>query len=245
MEIVLLERIAKLGQMGDVVRVRDGYARNFLLPTKKAMRATPENLQQFEQQRAELEARNLEQKTEAEAVANHLSGTKYIAIRQAGESGQLYGSVSTRDIAAILQESAVSIERHQVRLSAPIKSIGLHDVVLALHPEVDCKIVMNVARSEEEAERQARGEDVLDTEAGERDEQDSEVAQDDGAIAAEDVFERPEDAAEVVESADLAAAGDDDAPEVLQSEPDSPEPQAQREVPEAAEVNDNEAVDKA
>jgi large subunit ribosomal protein L9 len=160
MQVILLERIGRLGQMGDVVTVKDGYARNFLLPQKKALRATKENLAHFETQRAQLEANNLELKKEAEAVAAKLDGKVFTAIRSAGDTGQLYGSVSTRDIADAVTAGGFTIERRQVILERPIKTLGLHETKVQLHPEVVVKVVLNVARSEEEAERQARGEDV-------------------------------------------------------------------------------------
>lgn len=160
MQVILLERIGRLGQMGDVVNVRDGYARNFLLPQKKALRATPENLAHFETQRAQLEATNLEQKKEADAVAEKLGGQIFSAIRSAGDTGQLYGSVSTRDLAEVISEGGFTIDRVQVVLDRPIKTLGLHEVTIALHPEVHVKVTINVARTEDEAERQARGEDV-------------------------------------------------------------------------------------
>jgi large subunit ribosomal protein L9 len=160
MHVILLERIGRLGQMGDVVRVRDGYARNFLLPQGKALRATEENRKHFEAQRVHLEARNLELKTEAEAVAKRLDGQSFVAIRQAGDTGQLYGSVSTRDIAEVVTASGFAIDRRQVLLDRPIKALGLHELKLQLHPEVTVSATLNVARSEDEAERQARGEDV-------------------------------------------------------------------------------------
>jgi len=160
MDVILLERIGRLGQMGDVVKVKNGYARNYLLPRGKALRATKEAIKQFESQRAQLEARNLELKREAEAVAAKLDGQSFIAIRQAGETGQLYGSVSTRDVAELVTAGGFSLERGQVLLDRPIKTLGLHDVRLSLHPEVTVKVIINVARTEEEAERQARGEDV-------------------------------------------------------------------------------------
>jgi large subunit ribosomal protein L9 len=158
MQVILLERVAKLGQIGDVVRVKDGFARNFLLPRRKALRATEANRKRFETQRVEIEARNLELKQEAKAVAEKLDGHGIILIRQAGESGQLYGSVSPRDIAEALAQSRFKVSRDQVVLNAPIKALGLHNVPVHLHPEVDVKITVNVARSPEEAERQARGE---------------------------------------------------------------------------------------
>jgi len=161
MEIILLERVENLGQMGDVVKVRDGYARNFLLPLKKALRANDANKERFEHQRADLEARNLERKTEADAVSEKLDGRSFIVIRQASEMGLLYGSVSTRDISEAASIEGVSIERGQVRLDKPIKNLGITAVRIRLHPEVVATIEINVARSEEEAERQARGENVL------------------------------------------------------------------------------------
>jgi large subunit ribosomal protein L9 len=160
MHVILLERIGRLGQMGDVVRVKDGYARNFLLPQGKALRATDENRKQFETQRSQLEARNLELKKEAEGVAGKLDGQTFVAIRQAGDTGQLYGSVSTRDIAEVVTAGGFSVERRQILLDKPIKALGLHDVKVQLHPEVIVKAILNVARSQDEAERQARGEDV-------------------------------------------------------------------------------------
>lgn len=160
MQIILLERIASLGQMGDVVRVRDGYARNFLLPQGKALRATKENAKRFEAERTQLEARNLERKGEAAAVAAKLDGQSFVVVRQAGETGQLYGSVSARDLADTLTAGGFTVGRSQVVLNQPIKTIGLHTVAIALHPEVESNVTVNVARSEDEAERQARGEDL-------------------------------------------------------------------------------------
>jgi large subunit ribosomal protein L9 len=161
MEVILLERVAKLGQIGDVVRVKDGFARNFLLPRHKALRATEANRQRFETQRGQIEARNLELKEEAKTVAEKLDGQSVVLIRQAGESGQLYGSVSTRDIAEALVASRFKVSRDQVVLNSPIKALGLHAVPVHLHPEVDVKVSVNVARSAEEAERQARGEVIV------------------------------------------------------------------------------------
>ena len=160
MEVILLQRVAKLGQMGDVVRVRDGYGRNFLLPQGKALRANEASRKRFERDKAQLEARNLEARKEAEAVAEKLRGQTFAVLRQAGETGQLYGSVSTRDIAEIAAAAGFTIERSQVRLDRAIKSIGLHEVMITLHPEVEVPITINVARSADEAERQARGEDL-------------------------------------------------------------------------------------
>jgi len=160
MQIILLERIGRLGQMGDVVTVKDGFARNFLLPQGKALRATEANRKRFERDRAQLEARDLELKSEAQAVQGKLGGKSFIVIRQAGDTGQLYGSVSTRDIAAAVTEGGFSIERRQVMLDRPIKTLGLHEVRVQLHAEVEPRITVNVARSPHEAARQARGEDV-------------------------------------------------------------------------------------
>jgi large subunit ribosomal protein L9 len=160
MEVILLERIARLGQMGDVVRVKTGYARNFLLPQGKALRSNAESRKRFEREKTQLEARNLEARTEAQSVAGKIEGKSFVVIRQAGETGQLYGSVSTRDIAETASSGGVSIERRQVRLDRAIKSIGLHQVQISLHPEVEVPITINVARSTDEAERQARGEDL-------------------------------------------------------------------------------------
>jgi large subunit ribosomal protein L9 len=160
MQVILLERIGRLGQMGDVVTVKDGFARNFLLPQGKALRATKANRERFEKERAQLEARNLELKSEAGAVAEKLQGKSFIIIRQAGDSGQLYGSVTTRDISAAVTEGGFSIERRQVMLDRPIKTLGLHDVRVGLHAEVEPHVSINVARSPDEAARQARGEQV-------------------------------------------------------------------------------------
>ncbi|HEU4986935.1 MAG TPA: 50S ribosomal protein L9 [Rhizobiaceae bacterium] len=165
MEVILLERISRLGQMGDTVKVKDGFARNFLLPQGKALRANEANKKKFESQRADLEARNLERKTEAQAVAEKLDGMSFIAVRSAAETGQLYGSVSTRDIAELLAEEGFKVGRNQIELNQPIKSIGLTNVAIALHPEVEVTITLNVARSTEEAERQARGETLDSAEA--------------------------------------------------------------------------------
>jgi len=160
MQVILLERIGRLGQMGDVVNVKNGYARNFLLPQKKALRATPDNIARFENDRGQLEARDLELKKEGEAVAAKLGGKTFVAIRQAGDTGQLYGSVSTRDIAEVVTAGGFSIDRRQVVLDRPIKTLGLQPIRIALHPEVIVQVSLNIARSEDEAERQSRGEDV-------------------------------------------------------------------------------------
>ena len=167
MQVILLERVEKLGQMGDVVKVKDGFARNYLLPKKKALRATERNRSYFETQRAQLEARNLERRSEARAVAEKLEGKTVVLLRQAGDRGQLYGSVSPRDIADVICAGGFSISRSQVPLDKAIKAIGLVPVSVVLHPEVRVHVTMNVARTEDEAERQARGEDVLAEQAPE------------------------------------------------------------------------------
>ena len=162
MEIILLERIEKLGSIGDVVSVKDGYARNFLLPRSKALRANAANMKVFEAQKADIEARNAKAKDAAGKSGEKLDGTAYILIRQAGESGQLYGSVSGRDVAdAVNAEGGSKIDRAMVVLDKPIKTLGLHEVKVRLHPEVTVTVTLNIARSADEAERQARGENVI------------------------------------------------------------------------------------
>jgi large subunit ribosomal protein L9 len=179
MQVILLERVEKLGQMGDEVRVKDGFARNFLLPQKKALRANKTNREYFNTQKAQLEARNLERKSEASKVAEKLEGKTFVLLRQAGDRGQLYGSVSPRDIADVISAGGFSVSRTQVPLDKPIKDIGLTPIHVVLHPEVRVKVTLNVARTEDEAERQERGEDVLaeQTEAEE------------AKVAAEELFE--------------------------------------------------------
>jgi large subunit ribosomal protein L9 len=203
MQVLLLERIGRLGQMGDVVKVRDGYARNFLLPKGKAMRATKANLSQFEQQRAQLEAQNLELKKEADAVAKKLDGKSFIALRQASDSGQLYGSVSTRDISETVTEGGFTVTRNQILLDRPIKTLGRHLVRIGLHPEVTVSVTVNVARTMEEAERQARGEDVTAL----RDEDEEERAQ--ALAAATELFdeEAAQPDAEEGKAEDVAESG--------------------------------------
>ena len=164
MQVILLERIEKLGQMGDVVTVRPGYARNYLLPQKKALRATDENRRVFEAQKVQLEAQNLERRQEAEAVATKMDAQVIVLIRQAGEAGQLYGSVNARDVAAALEAAGFSVGRSQVELATPIKTLGLHNVRVRLHPEVTVTVTANVARTEDEAQVQATtGQAVLGT----------------------------------------------------------------------------------
>jgi large subunit ribosomal protein L9 len=161
MKVILLERVEGWGGLGDVVNVKDGYARNFLLPRSKALRATDANLKVFEGQRADIEARNAKAKDAAAKSGEKLDGTSYILIRQAGESGQLYGSVSGRDVADAVNAEGAKVERAMVVLDKPIKTLGLHEVKVRLHPEVTVTVTLNIARSQDEAERQARGEDVI------------------------------------------------------------------------------------
>jgi len=199
MDVILLERVEKLGQMGDLVRVKDGFARNFLLPRGKALRATSANKKHFEAQKTELEARNLERKSEAEAVGKKLDGVSIVIIRQAGESGQLYGSVAARDVAEKLGAEGFAVDKNQVVLDKPVKMLGLMEQRVQLHPEVSATITINVARSEEEAERQARGENVLAT-----------PEEREAALDIEEVFEE-EVIAEVAE--ELAATSEDEGDE--------------------------------
>ncbi len=187
MEVILLERVGRLGQMGEVVRVKDGFARNFLLPQGKALRATKDNRAKFEGMKVQLEARNLEQKTEADKIAGKLNGKNFQVLRQASETGQLYGSVSARDVASLMVDGGYSVTRNQIALHAPIKMIGLHTVPVALHPEVEVTVTVNVARNADEAERQARGEDMT-----RRREEADEAAE--AAAQAATFFEKPEDA---------------------------------------------------
>jgi large subunit ribosomal protein L9 len=161
MKVILLERVEKLGVIGDVVSVKDGFARNFLLPRSKALRASSANLKVFEAERAQIEARNAAARAEAEKVGEKLDGSSYILLRQAGESGQLYGSVAGRDVAEAIQAEGGKVERNQVVLEKPIKTLGVHSVKVRLHPEVSVSVNVNIARSMDEAERQARGENVI------------------------------------------------------------------------------------
>jgi large subunit ribosomal protein L9 len=201
MEVILLERVGKLGQMGDVVRVKDGFARNFLLPRNKALRATADNRKRFEDMKAELQTKNLELKGEAGTLASKLDGKTYVVLRQASESGQLFGSVSTRDIASLLKTDGAEVGRSQIVLNAPIKTIGQYKVPLALHPEVEVSVTVTVARSADEAQRIARGEDVTvrRTEA----EEDAAAA----AAAAEAMFEPEAKAQHDEPDAEAAASG--------------------------------------
>jgi len=199
MEVILLERVNKLGQMGEVVTVKDGFARNFLLPQKKALRATETNKAAFEADRARLEAENLERKSEAEKVAAAMVGVKVIMVRAAGESGQLYGSVSSRDIADAVTEAGVKVARTQVKLDRAIKTLGLHDVVISLHPEVSETVVVNIARSEDEAEVQfSTGSAVVASDEDNFDEDEfvAEEAEEGVEAATEDASEEAEEVTE-------------------------------------------------
>ena len=205
MEVILLERIEKLGGMGDIVGVKDGYARNFLLPRKKALRATPENMQRFEREREALEQLNSDRRDAAGSAATRLEGESIILIRQASDTLQLYGSVNARDVAEAMAERGAEVRRQQVRLDRPIKSLGVHDVRIALHPEVTVTVKVNVARSPEEAEIQARGGTILDEPEDDADE--APEGEDTDAAAADDAADTT-DADEAAESAD--AGGDAD-----------------------------------
>ena len=185
MEVILLERVAKLGQMGETVRVRDGYARNFLLPQGKALRATDANKAKFETMKAELQAKSAATKSEAEKIGSKLDGKSFAVLRQASETGQLFGSVSPRDLAILLTENGFDVERNQVWLNAPIKTIGQHKVPVQLHPELEVTITVNVARSADEAERLARGEDITVRREGGAEDDEAAAAQ----AAAQAMFE--------------------------------------------------------
>ena len=206
MQVILLERVAKLGQMGDIVTVKDGYARNFLLPQKKALWASQANIQAFEADKSQLEARNLETKKEAQALADKLDGQKFVVIRQASDGGALYGSVTTRDAADAATEAGFSIDRKQVALTAPIKELGLHKLIVLLHPEVEAEIQLNVARSVEEAELQAQGISIADQAAEEEAAADLEIAElfDEIGAAEMDEMDTPDRAPAA------APAGDDE-----------------------------------
>lgn len=196
MDVILLERVAKLGQMGEVVSVKQGYARNFLLPQGKALRVNAVNMAAFEEQKAQLEARNLETKKEAEDLAGKLDGETFVVIRSASDGGSLYGSVTIRDAADAATEAGFSVDRKQVALIAPIKDLGIHDVLVKLHPEVEVTIQLNVARSAEEAELQAAGKSI------------AELAAEEEAAAEFEIQELFDD----IGAAGLEDFGDDDAP---------------------------------
>lgn len=188
MQVILLERVAKLGQMGDVVKVKDGYARNFLLPQGKALRASEENLKAFEARKAQLEAKNLETRKEAEKVAEKLEGQVFVILRSASDSGALYGSVTTRDAAQAATEAGFTVDRRQVVLSRPIKELGLHEIRIDLHPEVSVNVKLNVARTLEEAELQASGKSIQELASEEEAAAEFEIAElfDDMGAAAQD-----------------------------------------------------------
>ena len=207
MKVILLERIEKLGNLGDVVNVKDGYARNYLLPQGKALRATPANLERFEREREEIEKRNAEARAAAEQQAEKIRGAQLVMIRAAGETGHLYGSVTTRDIAnALKEEFGVEVPRSAVQLERPIKLIGLHDVKVRLHGEVIETITLNVARNEEEAELQAKGEILI----GEREEAPDVIEQVLEQIEAEEAAEEGEGADEAGDAAQAAEAGEEE-----------------------------------
>lgn len=212
MDVILMERVAKLGQMGDVVSVKEGYARNFLLPQGKAKRASAANLAAFEEQKAQLEARNLETKKEAEDMGARLGGQQFVIIRSASDSGALYGSVTPRDAAEIATGEGYSIDRKQVALIAPIKELGLHNMTVKLHPEVEVEITMNVARSEEEADLQASGKSIQDLAAEEEAAAEFEIAElfDDIGSAASDDEDDADRSSDLVETPE--SASDDEQP---------------------------------
>ena len=214
MQVILLERVAKLGQMGDIVSVKDGYARNFLLPQKKALWASEANVAQFEAEKAQLEARNLETKQEAVALAEKLNGQQFVVIRSASDGGSLYGSVTTRDAAEAATADGFSVDRKQVVLGAPIKELGMHSVTVVLHPEVDATIELNVARSTEEAELQAQGINVVDQAAEEEAAAELEIAElfEDIGAAELDELQGGDDATEEAPAEDAGEdAAEDDA----------------------------------
>lgn len=189
MDVILLERVAKLGQMGEVVSVKEGYARNFLLPQGKALRANDNNIARFEAEKAQLEARNLETKKEADSLGEKLAGQQFVVIRSASDSGALYGSVTTRDVADAATEEGFSVDRKQIVLYAPIKELGVHPVQVKLHPEVEVEIEINVARSAEEAELQASGKSIQELAAEEEAQAEFEISElfdDIGAAGADD-----------------------------------------------------------
>ena len=210
MQVILLERVAKLGQMGDVVDVKPGFARNYLLLQGKALTASKENIAHFEAQKAQLEARNLETKKEAEALAEKLDGQQFVVIRSASDGGNLYGSVTTRDAADVATEEGFTVDRKQVLIREPIKTLGLHEVEIHLHPEVMVAITLNVARSPEEAEIQASGKSIQELAAEEEAAADFEIAElfdDLGAAASDD--EELAEAAGVAEEAPAEESDDE------------------------------------
>ena len=209
MQVILLERVAKLGQMGDVVDVKPGFARNYLLLQGKALTASKANIEAFEAQKAQLEARNLETKKEAEALASRLDGQQFVVIRQASDGGSLYGSVTTRDAANVATEEGYSVDRKQVLIRQPIKTLGLHDVEVHLHPEVMATVNLNVARSPEEAELQASGKSIQE-------------------LAAEEEAAAEFEIAELFDDIGSAASDDDDLAEVVQDDSGEEQPEEDR-----------------
>lgn len=229
MEIILLERIDKLGQMGEVVKVKDGYARNYLLPQKKALRATKANLERFDRERVQLEARSLEHRTEAEAVAAKLDGLSVVMLRQAADSAQLYGSVNARDVARAVDEAGFSVERGQVRLGSTIKTLGLHRVSISLHPEVSVKVTVNVARSAEEAELQAQAGAALTA---------AQIAEAAAVGDEPEVGRFFEEEAREEAATEIASAGAEDESESAEAAPDRPDAAESADAtPTAAEVD--------
>lgn len=223
MEVILLERIEKLGQMGDIVKVKPGYARNYLLPQKKALRASEASRAVFDEQRTQLEAENLEHRKEAERVAKDLNGLTVVIVRQASDSDQLYGSVTTRDIANAVVDAGVTVDRRQVQLERPIKTVGMHPIRVILHPEVSVEVIANIARSQDEAEMQVRGERIN------RDGEIVDIADDENAMEAEAVFEEgaAPQAEELAADADVGEDSDseaqsDDAESGDEAEKDAP-----------------------
>lgn len=212
MDVILLERVAKLGQMGDIVTVKDGYARNFLLPQKKALWASEANVKVFEAQKAQLEATNLETKGEAEKLGEKLDGQQFVVIRSASDAGALYGSVTTRDAADAATEAGFTVDRKQIALQRPIKELGLHTLSVVLHPEVEISIVLNVARSDEEAELQAEGKSIQELAAEAEAEAEFEIQElfDDIGAAQLDELEG-DDASDEEEPAEEASDDEDDA----------------------------------
>ena len=210
MQGILLERVAKLGQMGDVVTVKDGYARNFLLPQKKALWASEANLKKFENEKAQLEARNLETKSEAEALAGKLDGQQFVVIRSASDAGALYGSVTPRDAAEAAEADGFTVDRKQIVLDRPIKELGLHTLKVTLHPEVEVSIELNVARSDEEARLQAEGKSIQELAAEAEAELEMELSEMFDDIGAAGLEEFGDDDAPAAEEAPAEDAADED-----------------------------------
>lgn len=236
MEVILLERIEKLGQMGDVVKVKSGYARNYLLPQKKALRATDANKQHFEEQRAQLEADNLEHRAEAEKMAKKMESLSVVMVRQAGEGGQLYGSVNARDISTAVTEAGFTITRQQVELNHPIKALGLHPVRVSLHPEIDVEVIANIARSQEEAKVQSKtGKAVVRTEEEEAPAPETAPEPDPGKTK-ENKAEAVEEAANEAVAEQAEEIFEEGAAPEIEPEPEKTAADADGEAPEAPET---------